>query len=280
VLHFTALGYSRPDGQTSDHWRDVKKLAWEPEFYRHVRDAFAPVGLMLDAWAEGYEPGQPQAFPVVVVNDLNDPWSGKVRFRVLRSGKTVWEQQIRAEVASLGTARLVFTAVIPSPPGVYQAEATLLDTPAGAVRSLRDFAVWTAEQREARRNLAENRPVKASSVLTKDGQTYRAEFAVDGRRDTRWSSEFSDPQWLAVDLGEPQTISRVELLWEAAFARAYAIQVSMDGETWKDVYTTNKGVGKAETLRFAPTPARWVRLHATKRATEFGCSLFEFAVHH
>ena len=280
VLHFTALGYSRPDGQTSDHWRDVKKLAWEPEFYRQVRDAFAPVGLMLDAWAEDYEPGQPQAFPVVVVNDLNDPWSGKVRFRVLCAGKTVWEQQIQAEVAALGTARLVFTAVIPSPPGVYQAEATLLATPAGAVRSLRDFAVLTAEQRESRRNLAESRPVKASSVLTKDGQTYRAEFAVDGRRDTRWSSEFSDPQWLAVDLGELQTVSRVELLWETAFAKAYAIQISADGETWKDVYTTNKGTGKAETVRFAPTPARWVRLHATKRATEYGCSLFELAVHH
>ena len=44
VLHFCALGYSRPDGQTSDHWLDVEKLTWEPEFYNYVRDAFAPVG--------------------------------------------------------------------------------------------------------------------------------------------------------------------------------------------------------------------------------------------
>ena len=32
VMHFTTLGYSRPDGQTSDHWLDVGRLTWEPEF--------------------------------------------------------------------------------------------------------------------------------------------------------------------------------------------------------------------------------------------------------
>ena len=280
VMHFTTLGYSRSDGQTSDHWLDVKKLTWEPEFVRCVRDAFAPVGLMIDAWAESYLPSKSQEFPVAVINDLDKPWKGIIRFRILRAGKVVAEQQRSAEVTSLGTSRVVFTATIPEEPGDYQAEATLLKTPSGSVRSLRDFAVLTAEQREARRNLAEDRPVTASSVLTKDGQTYRAEFAVDGKRDTRWSSEFAESQWLAVDLGETQTLSRVELLWEAAFAKSYAIQVSPDGETWKDVYTTNQGAGKTESLRFEPTPARWVRLNVTKRATQYGCSLFEMGVYH
>ena len=32
VMHFTTLGYSRPDGQTSDHWIDVAKLEFEPSF--------------------------------------------------------------------------------------------------------------------------------------------------------------------------------------------------------------------------------------------------------
>src|ERR1035438_1380801 len=32
VMHFTTLGYSRPDGQTSDHWLDVKNLTWAPGF--------------------------------------------------------------------------------------------------------------------------------------------------------------------------------------------------------------------------------------------------------
>ena len=48
--------------------------------------------------------------------------------------------------------------------------------------------------------IAVGRPDKASSVVTADGQTNPAEFAVDGRPDTRWSPELSDPQWIAVDL--------------------------------------------------------------------------------
>ena len=54
VMHFTTLGYSRPDGQTCDHWKQggVEKLEWEPEFYRYVRDAFAPVGLAVNFWKD------------------------------------------------------------------------------------------------------------------------------------------------------------------------------------------------------------------------------------
>lgn len=141
VMHFTALGYSRPDGQTSDHWLDVKSLAWEPEFYRYVSDAFAPVGLMIDAWAEAYAPGKQQEFPVAAINDLDDPWKGDIRFRILRDGKVIAEQTRPAEVAGLGTARVVFTITIPEQPDNYQAEAALLSTPTGPVRSLRDFAV-------------------------------------------------------------------------------------------------------------------------------------------
>ena len=52
LMHFCSLGYSRADGQTSDNWADVTKLIWEPEFHRYVRDAFAPVGLMIEFWSE------------------------------------------------------------------------------------------------------------------------------------------------------------------------------------------------------------------------------------
>ena len=58
VMHFTTLGYSRPDGQTSDHWRDVARLEWEPEFHRAAHDAFAPVGLMVDYLERPPPPGR------------------------------------------------------------------------------------------------------------------------------------------------------------------------------------------------------------------------------
>src|SRR5687768_12517194 len=47
---------------------------------------------------------------------------------------------------------------------------------------------------------------------------YVAANAVDGSASTRWGSAFSDPQWIAVDLGSTQSINRVVLNWEAAYS--------------------------------------------------------------
>jgi hypothetical protein len=148
VMHFCSLGYSRsgekprPEGgATSDHWADVEKLAWEPEFYTYVRDAFAPVGVMIDAWAEKYPPGHGRRFPVVVINDLYDAWQGTIRFRLLCDDKTVSEQTQTGQIPALGSGRFVFAIDIPNRPGHYQVEAALLNPDGKAVRSLRDFEV-------------------------------------------------------------------------------------------------------------------------------------------
>jgi len=143
VMHFTSLGYSRPDGQTSDHWLDVAKLTWEPEFLEYVRDAFAPVGLMIDAWAEGYGAGSTHEFAVVVINDLYDDWRGVVRVRLLRKGVPVDEKEINAAVPALGRVELEAVLRMPVEPGPCQVEAVLVGTPAGDVRSLRDFTILT-----------------------------------------------------------------------------------------------------------------------------------------
>ncbi len=126
-------------------------------------------------------------------------------------------------------------------------------------------------------NLALGKMVRAST--TEQRADVSADFAVDGDDQTRWSSSFSDPQWLAVDLGKPTLIDRVVLKWEAAFATAYEIQTSDDGTNWKEVASQPSSLGGEETLRFSPVTTRWVRLFATKRATEFGVSLYEFEVY-
>ena len=291
VMHFCALGYSRPGdqprpqgGATSDHWADVERLTWEPEFYTYVRDAFAPVGIMIDAWAEDYPAGSTQQFPVVVINDLYEDWKGAVRFQLLKEGRVVKMQTQPCEAPALGERKLSFSLEIPTESAAYQLVAELAPLKPGgeaaqrAVRSLRDFAVASEAELRARRGLAFGKPVRASSSLARDGAS-EPEAVVDGRGDTRWSSEFSDPQWIAIDLEQPQRISRVELDWEAAYARAYTLDVSLDGETWKEVYRTEQGRGGAEKVAFAPVEARWVRLTGTRRATEFGYSLWEFRVY-
>jgi hypothetical protein len=233
--------------------------------------------LMIDEWRSQLPPGKEVDVPVVVINDLYQDWKGKVRFRVLRDEKPLTEETRPCEVAALGQTRLSFSCAVPTGPGDYQLEATLLRRGAKPVRSLRDFRVG-ATGNEQEDGIARCKPVQASSTYVEPGNDYRPENAVDGFPDTRWSSEFSDPQWLAIDLGAPVRISRVVLDWETAYAQSYAIQVSLDGAAWTDVYTTSTGKGETEDIRFAPTAARWVRFYGTKRATRFGYSLWEMRV--
>jgi hypothetical protein len=102
--------------------------------------------------------------------------------------------------------------------------------------------------------------------------------AVDGDPATRWASDWSDPQWLKVDLGTEQTIRRVVLQWEAAYASAYKVEVSRDNVNWQQVFATSNGDGGEDVVRFAATPARYVRVTGTKRATSYGYSLYELQV--
>jgi len=121
--------------------------------------------------------------------------------------------------------------------------------------------------------ISEFRPVAASSW--EGGNAPGA--ALDGRTTTRWSSQFSDPQWIQVDLGGTATINQVVLNWEAAFGRAYRIEVSSNASTWSTIYSTTTGPGGIERLTVSGT-GRYVRLFGTTRATGYGYSLWEFGV--
>jgi beta-glucosidase len=104
-----------------------------------------------------------------------------------------------------------------------------------------------------------------------------AASATDGDAGTRWSSGFSDPQWLQVDLGSSQQVCGVRLSWEAAYATAFQIQVSADGSSWSTIYSTTTGAGGTQALNVTGT-GRYVRMYGTARATAYGYSLWGFAV--
>ncbi|MEV0328398.1 discoidin domain-containing protein [Micromonospora echinospora] len=123
-------------------------------------------------------------------------------------------------------------------------------------------------------NAAQGRPATASSV---ENAGLPASAAVDGDPGTRWASAAADPQWLRVDLGGVRTLCRVVLSWEAAYARAFQIQTSDDGSTWRTVWSTTAGTGGTQTLTVSGS-GRYVRMYATARATGYGYSLWEFQV--
>jgi len=104
-------------------------------------------------------------------------------------------------------------------------------------------------------------------------------YVRDGDPGSRWSSDYRDPSWIALDLGEPYRIEQVKLFWEAAHGRDYAIQVSTDGENWNTVFERNNGEGGTETIRFDPVTARFVRLFGKQRATRWGYSLYQFEIY-
>ena len=123
--------------------------------------------------------------------------------------------------------------------------------------------------------LSQGHPATASSL---EGAGYPASNAVDGNTTTRWSSAFSDPQWLQVDLGATHTISQVVLNWENAYAKAFQIQTSNDGTTWTTIYSTTTGTGGVQTIPVSGS-GRYVRMYGTQRATGYGYSLWEFQVY-
>jgi len=137
------------------------------------------------------------------------------------------------------------------------------------------FAAGTAGRAQAAALLSQGMPTTASST---ESAAYPASAATDGSTATRWSSAFSDPQWLQVDLGASDAISQVTLDWEAAYATAFQIQVSADGTTWTPIYSTTTGTGGVQTLNVTGT-GRYVRMYGTARATPYGYSLWEFGVY-
>ncbi|MGI5237427.1 discoidin domain-containing protein [Dactylosporangium sp. CA-139066] len=119
---------------------------------------------------------------------------------------------------------------------------------------------------------------KTATASSTENAGTPAASAVDGNAGTRWSSAFSDPQWIQVDLGATATISQVVLQWEAAYATAFQIQVSGDGAAWTNIYSTTTGTGGTQTLNVSGS-GRYVRMYGTARATAYGYSLWEFQVY-
>ncbi|HEY9244954.1 MAG TPA: discoidin domain-containing protein, partial [Streptosporangiaceae bacterium] len=140
--------------------------------------------------------------------------------------------------------------------------------------SLWEFSVSGTAASGSATLLSQGRPTTASST---ENASFPAANATDGNSGTRWSSAFSDPQWLEVDLGSTHTISQVVLNWETAYATAFQIQTSADGTNWTTIYSTSSGTGGVQTIPVSGS-GRYVRMYGTQRATQYGYSLWEFQV--
>ncbi|MBN1648376.1 MAG: discoidin domain-containing protein [Spirochaetales bacterium] len=116
------------------------------------------------------------------------------------------------------------------------------------------------------------KPGKSSSD---EGPELRPAYVTDGRDTTRWSSAWVNDQYFTVDLQGVYELHSARLLWEVAYGKEYKLQVSMDGETWTDIFHEAASNGEEDLVEFAPVKARYFRMYGIKKATEWGFSLWE-----
>jgi hypothetical protein len=124
-------------------------------------------------------------------------------------------------------------------------------------------------------DIARHQPATASST---EGMDYAAANAVDNNSTSRWSSVTGDPQWLQVDLGRQVDVCGVSIQWASAYATAYQIQLSVDGRTWTDVYSTTTGDGGKQRFTVSGT-GRYVRVLGTAHTNGSGYSISDLTVH-
>ncbi|MGU7785194.1 discoidin domain-containing protein, partial [Burkholderia sp. PU8-34] len=127
--------------------------------------------------------------------------------------------------------------------------------------------------------LSQGHPAAASASYN---ASMTPDKAFDGNTaSTRWDSPEGtgvDPQWISVDLGAVKNIDHVDLYWDAG-ALVYQIQTSNDNVNWTTIYSTSNGGSYTHvTLPNLNGRGRYVRMYGTKRATQWGYSLYEMQV--
>ncbi|MFA5335562.1 MAG: family 16 glycosylhydrolase [Candidatus Omnitrophota bacterium] len=119
---------------------------------------------------------------------------------------------------------------------------------------------------------------KEAAASTFESEAMPAKYVTDGDMNSRWSSEFFDPQWVSIDLGKPCIIEAVRLEWESAAAKAFKLQVSDNAKEWNTFYSTGNAAGGTEEITGLNTVGRFVRMYGTDRKTKYGYSLYEFEI--
>jgi hypothetical protein len=188
-----------------------------------------------------------------------------IEFRSYWAGQTV----IRASSAGLQSADLTLTTtgLESFVPGV---------TPAVKPRPYVRFIA--AGSKVADESFGRDKPTRASS----EAPSHNAGLANDGKADTFWKAGPDDRSaWWQVDLERVCVVSSVKLVFPSPGKTDFAIQVSDDGDKWRDAGDSSEATvsENACTLRFkARTLGQYVRVSFTGTTLGGPAALSEFEV--
>jgi CxxC motif-containing protein (DUF1111 family) len=117
-------------------------------------------------------------------------------------------------------------------------------------------------------------PVSATASSSERGDL-GPQAAIDHDDRSRWSSGFTDNEFLTLDFGKSETINRVRIDWENAHAIAYELQVSDDNANWTTIKSVDNSAGGTEDLTGLNGHGRYLRMKGIKRSSNYGYSIFE-----
>ncbi|MDR2999429.1 MAG: family 20 glycosylhydrolase [Microbacterium sp.] len=123
--------------------------------------------------------------------------------------------------------------------------------------------------------------VATASSTELDQDRFAPALVNDGDPSTRWSSKYVDDSWLQLALAKPSPVHSVEIDWPNACARAFSLQTSVDGTTWK---TVAERTGQTtcprtdEIVIDTDQPVSFVRMQGAQRWSQYGYSISEMRV--
>ncbi|MFJ6700305.1 discoidin domain-containing protein [Streptomyces sp. NPDC091272] len=209
--------------------------------------------------------------------DIRDPDGDPVTPKIFLSGNYASGDKRLVDAQWRATGNNTFAVTAPEKLGVWKVYIQAEDGKGNA--GIETKSVKVVAPPVSGTNVALNKPTTASSAQGSYGDCpCTPAMAVDGKQETRWASDWSDPQWIRTDLGAMTPLRTLQLVWDPAFAKAYEVQVSNDGTTWRTVHSTTTGNGDIDTITLNET-ARHVRLNLTQRGTGWGYSLHEFGIY-
>ncbi|MEU9553709.1 discoidin domain-containing protein [Streptomyces werraensis] len=209
--------------------------------------------------------------------DVRDPDGDPITYRIFLSGNYANGDKRLVEASWRSTGNGTFAVRAPEKLGVWKVYLQAEDGRGNA--GIETKSVKVVAPPVTGTNVALNKPTTASSFQPSYGDCpCEPAKATDGRADTRWASDWSDPQWIQVDLGSATSVRKLQLVWDPAYAKSYEVHISDNGTAWRTIYSTTTGNGDIDTIDVAAT-ARHVRLHLTARGTGWGYSLHEFGIY-
>ncbi len=222
--------------------------------------------------------GVPAGGDVTISTRTTDPENDPITYQVLFSSLYIDNNGALTPAAATVNGDGTISTKAPDKVGVYKVYVKATDNHGNVGYGTQSLKVVPPKVDGT--DVALGKPATASSYQTDPtgGCPCTAGDAVDGSFTTRWSSDWSDPQWLQVDLGRSTTFRHVQLAWETAYAKAYDIQTSDDGANWTTVKSVTDGDGNIDDIDVNGT-GRYVRVLGTQRGTGYGYSLYEFGVY-